>query len=136
MISKNLQKNMCIMITEDAKKKDYVDLAKKAGLKEEEWQPMANMIWKMKLAKSMEQRKMIWLGNCGMLKPDGSMLHLDEELMPETEWTSMDGKDLTWKMQFWWEKWEKTDCKISKVKAMVSTSKDYRRSFIDTRAEN
>lgn len=61
----------------------------------------------------------IQLNNCYRLKSDNMMLDVDESVMPKSEWTNMQDKDLSTKMQFWWDKFENMDCKISKVKAMV-----------------
>lgn len=54
-----LQKNMCILITEDEKKTEYKERAQKAGLKDDEFKPMADMMWKMRSAKSIGEEKSI-----------------------------------------------------------------------------
>lgn len=45
------------MIVHEAKLKEWADMAKTAGLAEEEWKPMAKMIWKMKIARAVEEQK-------------------------------------------------------------------------------
>lgn len=50
---------MCILITEDAKKKTFVDQAKSAGMKDDESKVMANIMWKMMGAATTAQQKEI-----------------------------------------------------------------------------
>lgn len=50
---------MCILITEDAKKKIYMDRAKAAGLLDEQITPTADLLWAMKQAKSVGYAKSI-----------------------------------------------------------------------------
>lgn len=50
---------MCIIVTEDAKKKAYMDTAKKAGLKEQQWGPTADLVWKIRTANATGEKKSI-----------------------------------------------------------------------------
>lgn len=59
------------------------------------------------------------MNKCHTLKPDGMWMDIDEKIMPKSEWTDMQAKDISMKMQFWWNKWMTMDDKISKIKAMV-----------------
>lgn len=53
------QKNMCIIITENARKEKYIEFAKKAGLKEAQWQPTADLFWIIRNTNSTGERKSI-----------------------------------------------------------------------------
>lgn len=50
---------MCIVVTEDAKKKEWMDNAKTAGYKETQWAPMADLLWEMNTANSTGMKKSI-----------------------------------------------------------------------------
>ena len=50
---------MCILVTEDAKKKEWMDNAKTAGYKEAQWKPMADLLWEMSTANSTGVKKSI-----------------------------------------------------------------------------
>lgn len=50
---------MCIIVTEDAKKQQYIELAKKAGLKEAQWQPTADLFWDLRSTNSTGEKKSI-----------------------------------------------------------------------------
>lgn len=54
---------MCILVTEDAKKKQWVDNARTAGYKEAQWQPMADLLWEMSTANSTGVKKSILVRN-------------------------------------------------------------------------
>lgn len=40
----------------------------------------------------------------------------------DMKWDDMKDKDISMKMQFWWDKMKMVECKISKVKTMVRQS--------------
>lgn len=46
------------MIIEGEKKKEFKELIKSAGMKDKDMEPMINMMWKMKAAKTMTEKKM------------------------------------------------------------------------------
>lgn len=48
---------MCILITEDEKKKKYRFRAKSAGMKDEQLEPMVNVLWDMKISKNEGEAK-------------------------------------------------------------------------------
>jgi len=50
-------KNMCIVVTEDAKKKQWMDDAKTAGYKEAQWKPIADLVWKIVTTNSTGEKK-------------------------------------------------------------------------------
>lgn len=50
---------MCIVVTEDVKKKAYMETAQKAGLKESQWLPTADLVWKILSASSAGEKKSI-----------------------------------------------------------------------------
>lgn len=50
---------MCILITEDSKKKEFMDQAKRAGLKDDQLVPIADLLWTMEGTESMAYRTSI-----------------------------------------------------------------------------
>lgn len=111
-------KNMCIVITEHEQKKEFVDVAKEVGLKEEQFEPTARMIWEFKVAKEPGTQKSILADNCEMLNTDGKMLDVDEKFMTDKKWSELADKDITTKMEFWWKIMETADCKVAKLKSV------------------
>lgn len=50
---------MCIIVTEDAKKKQWMDNAKTAGYKEAQWKPIADILWEMRTTNSTGAAKSV-----------------------------------------------------------------------------
>lgn len=50
---------MCIIITENERKQKYIEYAKKAGLKEAQWQPTADLFWILRNTNSTGEKKSI-----------------------------------------------------------------------------
>lgn len=48
---------MCILVNEDAKKKQWVENAKTAGFKEAQWKPIADLVWDLLSLNSTGARK-------------------------------------------------------------------------------
>lgn len=59
MLGFSLQKNMCIVVTEDAMKAKWMDNAKTAGYKEAQWKPIADLLWEMHTANTTGLKKSI-----------------------------------------------------------------------------
>lgn len=53
----SFQKNMCILVSEDKHKKKYLDRANRAGMKEDQLKPMADLLWDMKVSKKVGEAK-------------------------------------------------------------------------------
>lgn len=48
---------MCSLITENAKKKQYLERATRAGLKDEQLKAMVDLLWDMKISKKVGTAK-------------------------------------------------------------------------------
>lgn len=48
---------MCSLITENAKKKQYLERATRAGLKDEQLKAMVDLLWDMKMSKKVGTAK-------------------------------------------------------------------------------
>lgn len=61
-----------------------------------------------------------------MLNDDGQMFEVNEKHTPNgMKWSDMAGENITMKMEFWWNVTHHAECKIAKIKALVSTLKYY-----------
>lgn len=54
-----LQKNMCIIVTEAAKKTEWMKHAEQAGYNYTLWKPMADLVWEMATTNSTGKKKSI-----------------------------------------------------------------------------
>lgn len=54
---------MCILVSEDTHKKKYLDRANRAGLKDDQLKPMADLLWDMKVSKKIGEAKakLVWI---------------------------------------------------------------------------
>ncbi|XP_031636423.1 uncharacterized protein LOC116349225 [Contarinia nasturtii] len=111
-------KNICIVVTEDLKKKKYTELAKSAGYKETQWKPIADMVWEMASSNSTGLKKSILADHCEMINDDGVMFEVNEKHTNGEKWSDQADKNITMKMDFWWNVMVKAQCRVAKMKAM------------------
>jgi len=119
-------KNMCIVVTEDAKKKQWMDDAKTAGYKEAQWKPIADLVWKIVTTNSTGEKKSILADHCAMVNDDGQMFEINENHTPNgMKWADQAGKNISMKMEFWWNVTQQAECRIAKMKAMKNVCVEF-----------
>lgn len=57
--------------------------------------------------------------HCEMLRGDGEILEINEEHTPNMKWAEVADKNITMKMEFWWNVVKSGGCKVAETKALV-----------------
>lgn len=70
--------------------------------------------------------------HCEMLNDDGVILEVNGKHAPEgMVWADQADKNITIKMEFWWNVTEQAHCKIAKTKALVTKTTNFEQIIID-----
>lgn len=69
--------------------------------------------------------------HCEMVNDDGEMFTVSEKHIPNGEkWADQADKNITMKMEFWWNVTEQAECPIARMKALVSVDLFYGTVFL------